>query len=116
MRMMKFLVQDCPVEMLLCHIPLIVHYDQYCCKQIKLVQHTYSCLFGTFLFNTCREREKEALTNPSSSVWTLLHPENAKFHNPLFNDAAKEVSLAIRIFPPCCHVLPFVYCFLPIPF
>ena len=74
----------------------IISYHSFiqCCEQIKLVQHTYSCLFGTFLFNTCREREKEAITNPSSSVWTLLHPENTKFHNPLFNDAAKEVSQA----------------------
>ncbi|KAL8604616.1 hypothetical protein ACOMHN_013396 [Nucella lapillus] len=58
---------------------------------IKLVQHTYSCLFGNFLFNTCRARQKEFQTNPTSSVWTLLHPDNPKFHNPLFNPSATEV-------------------------
>lgn len=58
---------------------------------VKLVQHTYSCLFGTFLFNTSREREKEWQTNPTSSVWTLLHADNAKFYNPLYNPFAKEV-------------------------
>lgn len=52
---------------------------------VKLVHHTYACLFGTFLFNTSRERRKESMANPTASVWTLLHPEATKFHNPVYS-------------------------------
>ncbi|PVD33089.1 hypothetical protein C0Q70_08538, partial [Pomacea canaliculata] len=51
---------------------------------VKLVQHSHSCLFGTFLFNTICEQECETSTNPTASVWSLLHPRNPKFLNPLY--------------------------------
>nr|KAG5692476.1 hypothetical protein BaRGS_005022 [Batillaria attramentaria] len=52
---------------------------------VKLVHHTYACLFGTFLFNTAQKRRNESMSNPTASVWSLLHPESTKFHNPVYS-------------------------------
>ncbi|XP_050407864.2 myotubularin-related protein 3 [Patella vulgata] len=65
---------------------------------VKLVHHTYSRLFGNFLFNTNRERVKENLSKRTTSVWTLLHPRNTKFHNLLYNN--KENSESQQILYP----------------
>ncbi|KAJ8312915.1 hypothetical protein KUTeg_010288 [Tegillarca granosa] len=51
---------------------------------VKLVQHTYSNLFGTFLCNFTQDRLKEELSSRTSSIWTLLHYSNKKFHNHLY--------------------------------
>ncbi|XP_062570524.1 myotubularin-related protein 4-like [Saccostrea cucullata] len=51
---------------------------------IKLVQHTYSHLFGTFLCNTVQDRLKGELSVQTSSVWSLLHPSNTHFYNHLY--------------------------------
>uniref|UniRef100_A0A3Q2QAH9 phosphatidylinositol-3,5-bisphosphate 3-phosphatase n=1 Tax=Fundulus heteroclitus TaxID=8078 RepID=A0A3Q2QAH9_FUNHE len=39
---------------------------------VKLVQHTYSCLFGTFLCNSGKEREDRHVQERTCSVWSLL--------------------------------------------
>ncbi|WAR04039.1 MTMR3-like protein [Mya arenaria] len=49
---------------------------------VKLVQHTYSCLFGTFLCNTLRERQANKLSENTASIWALLSLNN--FHNQLY--------------------------------
>ncbi|XP_041347443.1 myotubularin-related protein 3-like isoform X2 [Gigantopelta aegis] len=51
---------------------------------VKLVQHTYSCLYGTFLCNSAKERHKENIADKTASLWTLLFT-NKKFHNCLYN-------------------------------
>ena len=63
--------------------------------QVKLAQHAYSCLFGTFLFNTCCERERKSLANPTLSIWPLLLRCTDKFRNPLYNSCLTEVSDAV---------------------
>lgn len=40
--------------------------------QVKLVQHVYSGLFGTFLTNTAQETENENLRETTFSVWSLM--------------------------------------------
>ncbi|ESO84616.1 hypothetical protein LOTGIDRAFT_81473, partial [Lottia gigantea] len=57
---------------------------------IKLVHHSYSRLFGTFMFNTSRERCNENLLKRTTSIWSLLHPSNTKFHNLLYNEVAEQ--------------------------
>ncbi|XP_051523261.1 myotubularin-related protein 3-like isoform X3 [Myxocyprinus asiaticus] len=52
---------------------------------VKLVQHTYSCLFGTFLCNSVKEREERCVQKKTCSVWTLLRPTNPAFHNILYS-------------------------------
>lgn len=54
------------------------------CVQVKLVQHTYSCLYGTFLCNNAREREARNIYKRTCSVWSLLRTGNKNFQNFLY--------------------------------
>uniref|UniRef100_A0A671S6G7 phosphatidylinositol-3,5-bisphosphate 3-phosphatase n=1 Tax=Sinocyclocheilus anshuiensis TaxID=1608454 RepID=A0A671S6G7_9TELE len=63
---------------------------------VKLVQHTYSCLFGTFLCNSVKEREEQRVQEKTCSVWSLLRtlgfetqPESLHLH---------------QVLHPVCHV------------
>ncbi|KAI5614114.1 myotubularin-related protein 3 isoform X2 [Silurus asotus] len=65
---------------------------------VKLVQHTYSCLFGTFLCNSGKEREDQHIQERTCSVWSLLCPANPSFRNMLFSSNSETV------LHPVCHV------------
>ncbi|KAK2910822.1 hypothetical protein Q8A67_002955 [Cirrhinus molitorella] len=65
---------------------------------VKLVQHTYSCLFGTFLCNSVKEREEQRVQDKTCSVWSLLRPANTSFHNILYSPRSEMV------LHPVCHV------------
>ncbi|XP_060737230.1 myotubularin-related protein 3 isoform X1 [Tachysurus vachellii] len=58
---------------------------------VKLVQHTYSCLFGTFLCNSKKEREDQHIQERTCSVWSLLHPANCSFKNMLYSSQSEMV-------------------------
>eukprot|EP00033_Pygsuia_biforma_P005591 GCRY01006176.1.p1 GENE.GCRY01006176.1~~GCRY01006176.1.p1 ORF type:complete len:586 (-),score=46.52 GCRY01006176.1:330-2087(-) len=56
---------------------------------ITLLHHVYSCQFGTFLFNTERERVQFHLSEKSVSLWTFLNDEiylrkNTVLLNPFY--------------------------------
>lgn len=65
---------------------------------VKLVQHTYSCLFGTFLCNSGKEREDRHIQERTCSVWSLLRPANRSFKNMLYSSHSETV------LHPVCHV------------
>ncbi|XP_066508495.1 myotubularin-related protein 3 isoform X2 [Hoplias malabaricus] len=65
---------------------------------VKLVQHTYSCLFGTFLCNSVKDREERGVLENTCSVWSLLQPSNRAFHNILYSPHSEMV------LHPVCHV------------
>uniref|UniRef100_UPI00398F02E7 myotubularin-related protein 3 isoform X1 n=2 Tax=Pristiophorus japonicus TaxID=55135 RepID=UPI00398F02E7 len=65
---------------------------------VKLVQHTYSCLFGTFLCNSAKEREEKHTQERTCSVWSLLRPANKAFKNLLYTSQSET------ILHPVCHV------------
>ncbi|XP_017558297.1 myotubularin-related protein 3 isoform X2 [Pygocentrus nattereri] len=65
---------------------------------VKLVQHTYSCLFGTFLCNSGKEREDQHIQDRTCSVWSLLRPANRSFKNMLYSSHSETV------LHPVCHV------------
>ncbi|XP_029115317.1 phosphatidylinositol-3,5-bisphosphate 3-phosphatase MTMR3 isoform X2 [Scleropages formosus] len=65
---------------------------------VKLVQHTYSCLFGTFLCNSGKEREDQHIQERTCSVWSLLRPANRAFRNMLYSSHSETV------LHPVCHV------------
>lgn len=54
------------------------------CVQAKLVQHTYSCLYGSFLCNNARERQARNVYKRTCSVWSLLRGGNKNFQNFLY--------------------------------
>lgn len=59
--------------------------------QVKLVQHTYSCLYGTFLGNSPCERELHNIAKRTCSVWSLLRAGNKHFHNLLYMPGGEQV-------------------------
>ncbi|XP_056384661.1 myotubularin-related protein 3 isoform X4 [Hyla sarda] len=65
---------------------------------VKLVQHTYSCLFGTFLCNNAKERSEKHIQERTCSVWSLLRAGNRSFKNLLYSSQSEIVLY------PVCHV------------
>ncbi|XP_078523342.1 phosphatidylinositol-3,5-bisphosphate 3-phosphatase MTMR3 isoform X4 [Lissotriton helveticus] len=65
---------------------------------VKLVQHTYSCLFGTFLCNNAKERGEKHTQERTCSVWSLLRTANKSFKNLLYSSQSEFVLY------PVCHV------------
>lgn len=59
--------------------------------QVKLVQHTYSCLFGTFLCNSGKERVDRHIQERTCSVWSLLRPANRSLRNMLYSSHSETV-------------------------
>ncbi|BFZ04676.1 hypothetical protein BsWGS_07715 [Bradybaena similaris] len=49
---------------------------------VKLLQHSYACLFGNFLHNC--QKERDACQQKTASVWALLQPEKKQFVNLLY--------------------------------
>lgn len=64
--------------------------------QVKLVQHTYSCLFGTFLCNNAKERGEKHTQERTCSVWSLLRAANKAFKNLLYSSQSESVCTPIQ--------------------
>ncbi|XP_018416746.1 PREDICTED: myotubularin-related protein 4 isoform X1 [Nanorana parkeri] len=86
---------DC-VHQLLLQFPCLFEFNH--AFLVKLVQHTYSCLYGTFLANNPCEREQRNLYKRTCSVWSLLRTGNKNFHNLLYMPGGELV------LHPVCHV------------
>ena len=56
---------------------------------IKLAQHVHSCLFGTFLCNTMKERLENSIPDRTFSVWPFL--STAIYKNPLYQPNREKV-------------------------
>ncbi|XP_066291568.1 myotubularin-related protein 3-like isoform X1 [Branchiostoma lanceolatum] len=65
---------------------------------VKLVHHTYSTLYGTFLCNSPAERARNAVRDRTCSVWSLLKSDRQAFRNYLYSPSADQVMR------PVCHV------------
>nr|XP_027806154.1 myotubularin-related protein 4 isoform X2 [Marmota flaviventris] len=84
------------VHQLLKQFPCVFEFNE--AFLVKLVQHTYSCLYGTFLANNPCEREKRNIYKRTCSVWALLRAGNKNFHNFLYTPGSEMV------LHPVCHV------------
>ncbi|KAK6317555.1 hypothetical protein J4Q44_G00129550 [Coregonus suidteri] len=85
---------DC-VHQLLKQFPCLFEFNE--AFLVKLVQHTYSCLYGTFLCNNGRERESRNIYKRTCSVWSLLRTGNKNFQNFLF------IPSHDMVLQPVCH-------------
>ncbi|XP_030379367.1 myotubularin-related protein 3 isoform X2 [Scaptodrosophila lebanonensis] len=56
---------------------------------IKLAQHSMSCLFGTFLCNSLRERIENSVFDRTFSVWPFL--SESMYRNPLYKHENEKV-------------------------
>ncbi|XP_061596104.1 myotubularin-related protein 4 isoform X2 [Cololabis saira] len=85
---------DC-VHQLLKQFPCLFEFNE--AFLVKLVQHTYSCLYGTFLCNNSREREAKNVYKRTCSVWSLLRTGNKNFQNFLY------IPSHDMVLQPVCH-------------
>lgn len=51
---------------------------------ISIMDHVYSCLFGTFLYNSEQQRMKEGVKTKTKSLWSLLNSQLEQYVNPLY--------------------------------
>ncbi|XP_028712423.1 myotubularin isoform X5 [Peromyscus leucopus] len=58
---------------------------------ITILDHLYSCRFGTFLFNCESARERQKLTERTVSVWSLINSNKDKFKNPFYTKEINRV-------------------------
>ncbi|XP_064157663.1 myotubularin-related protein 2-like isoform X3 [Anguilla rostrata] len=58
---------------------------------ITILDHLYSCLFGTFLCNSEQQREKEELPKRTASLWSYINKQPEEFTNPLYVDYSNHV-------------------------
>uniref|UniRef100_A0ACB8FG04 Myotubularin- protein 2 n=1 Tax=Sphaerodactylus townsendi TaxID=933632 RepID=A0ACB8FG04_9SAUR len=54
------------------------------CFLITILDHLYSCLFGTFLCNSEQQRVKEGMPNKTVSLWSYINSQLEDFTNPLY--------------------------------
>ncbi|XP_046398778.1 myotubularin-related protein 2 isoform X1 [Ischnura elegans] len=52
---------------------------------ITILDHLYSCRFGTFLFNSERERAAEGVKQRTVSLWSMTNSRHEAFCNPLYS-------------------------------
>ncbi|PIK60521.1 putative myotubularin-related protein 2 isoform X1 [Apostichopus japonicus] len=51
---------------------------------ITILDHLYSCLFGTFLYNCERERVREQVKLKTVSLWSHMNSNRDEFINPMY--------------------------------
>ncbi|KAM5128367.1 myotubularin isoform 3-T3 [Callospermophilus lateralis] len=58
---------------------------------ITILDHLYSCRFGTFLFNCESARERQKVTERTVSLWSLININKEKFKNPFYTKEINRV-------------------------
>ncbi|XP_074160565.1 phosphatidylinositol-3,5-bisphosphate 3-phosphatase MTMR2 isoform X4 [Sminthopsis crassicaudata] len=58
---------------------------------ITILDHLYSCLFGTFLCNSEQQRGKENLPKRTVSLWSYINSQLEDFTNPLYVSYSNHV-------------------------
>ncbi|XP_039287776.1 myotubularin-related protein 2 [Nilaparvata lugens] len=52
---------------------------------ITILDHLYSCRFGTFLYNSDRERAAEKVKQRTTSLWSMINSSLDVYRNPLYH-------------------------------
>ncbi|KAK3567713.1 hypothetical protein QTP86_022674, partial [Hemibagrus guttatus] len=58
---------------------------------ITILDHLYSCLFGTFLYNTEQERMEKEIQSKTVSLWSYVNSQPEDFTNPFYVDYKNQV-------------------------
>ncbi|KAI1893966.1 hypothetical protein AGOR_G00129100 [Albula goreensis] len=58
---------------------------------ITILDHLYSCLFGTFLCNSEQQRVKEELPKKTASLWSYINNQTEEFTNPMYVNYSNHV-------------------------
>ncbi|XP_066495975.1 myotubularin isoform X1 [Tiliqua scincoides] len=59
---------------------------------ITILDHLYSCRFGTFLYSCDSVREREKLSEKTLSLWSLINSSKSTYTNPFYT---KELNRAL---------------------
>ncbi|XP_018008374.1 myotubularin-related protein 2 isoform X2 [Hyalella azteca] len=57
---------------------------------LLILDHLYSCLFGTFLYNSEHERVDADVKKSTLSLWSLVLSHAQDYQNPLYNPATRH--------------------------
>ncbi|CAG8480679.1 5733_t:CDS:2 [Ambispora gerdemannii] len=57
---------------------------------VRLHFHLYSCQYGTFLFNSEKERNDYKVTTLTYSVWDYINSNREQFLNPVYDHGIKD--------------------------
>jgi len=61
-----------------------------------ILDHLYSCLFGTFLCNTEKERRDMGIKTKTQSLWSFVNTNRSRFLNPMY---CKPLDEKVVLFP-----------------
>merc|ERR1719369_2643772 len=61
-----------------------------------VLDHLYSCLFGTFLCNSDKERKENKLKTQTQSLWSYVNSKRSLFLNPMY---CEELEKEVKLFP-----------------
>lgn len=56
----------------------------------RLLYHLYSCQYGTFLYNSEKQRKESKVAEKTSSVWDYFLSRKAEFMNPEYSDEVDD--------------------------
>ena len=55
-----------------------------------ILDHLYSCLFGTFLYNSEKERQQNEVKKHTQSIWSFVNQNRKMFLNAMYNPDGKK--------------------------
>ena len=61
-----------------------------------VLDHLYSCLFGTFLFNSEKERRENRVHTKTQSLWSFVNSGRALYLNPMY---CADLDHKVALFP-----------------
>ena len=79
------------VYQLLVQFPLSFQFNEE--FLLVILEHLYSCRFGTFLFNSERERREKNVKDKTVSLWSYINTNPDRYINPLFDQSIDELVL-----------------------
>ncbi|XP_077596428.1 phosphatidylinositol-3,5-bisphosphate 3-phosphatase MTMR2 [Stigmatopora nigra] len=79
---------DC-VWQLTRQFPAAFEFNEY--FLVTILDHLYSCLFGTFLCNSEQQRFKEEIPKKTVSLWSYINSQVEEFTNPLYVNFSNHV-------------------------
>ncbi|XP_063698839.1 myotubularin-related protein 2 [Culicoides brevitarsis] len=71
---------------------------------ITILDHLYSCRFGTFLCNTEKERITEDLKHKTVSLWSWMNASHEQYINPLYGGRTNTAQTVLKPVASMRHI------------
>lgn len=66
---------------------------------VTILDHLYSCLFGTFLYNCEKARKEAGLKEKTLSLWSFINEQPEVYKNPLYSEGMHQ-----QVLFPCASI------------